>query len=232
MTEIDKETVESIAKEINDVVSKMAFSFDNPEDAREYSPATTVVVLMRNNETGEEEYRPIRMESVTGRVLYTFSNPGYTPITETITDIELTVEGLVMSNPASLIWQQYRRQYLLMNRNTQCAVIGAQYNGIDVTSYIEWIEQSKSDEFVVRCNPPTDDRREDKELHIVYIGFDPDTEEGFFNVAIFTPGKYDVTQDGRFIYGVCPHVYTWNVSYDFIHALYEMRNKEEESNAE
>lgn len=73
-----------------------------------------------------------------------------------------------MSNPASLIWQQYRRQYLLMNRNAQCAVIGARYNGIDVTSYIEWIEQSKSDEFVVRCNPPTDDRRKDKELHIVY----------------------------------------------------------------
>lgn len=94
ITEIDKETVESIAKEINDVVSKMAFSFDNPEDAREYSPATTVVALMRNNKTGGEEYRPIRMESVTRRVLYTFSNHGYTPITKTITDIELTAEGL------------------------------------------------------------------------------------------------------------------------------------------
>lgn len=96
MTEIDKETVESIAREINDVVSKMTFSFDfdNPEDAREYSPATTVVALMRNNETGGEEYRPIRIESVTGRVLYTFSNHGYTPITKTITDIELTAEGL------------------------------------------------------------------------------------------------------------------------------------------
>lgn len=128
-----------------------------------------------------------------------------------------------------LTWHQYRRQFNLIGRSIQCAVVGALYDNVDVTDKVDWIEQTSSDEFAVRCNNLIDVTHgvglealhSDKSLSVTYIGFDPDTKTAFCNTASFDPDTCDVTSDGRFIFGVSRFVFTQMLSYNFVQALYK-----------
>lgn len=84
--------IEQLRNDIEKFAQEYTYSFLSPEDVKEYAPTNVIYALMKNSDTGEEVYLPVRIESATRRVLHQFDHPGYTPAIKTLITMDVVIE--------------------------------------------------------------------------------------------------------------------------------------------
>lgn len=80
-----------IRDDITKLVESTKFSFADATE--ENTPAKCIATLMQDTKTGETVgYLPDRIESITGKVLHKFDNPGYEPVTIKMTTVDIEIK--------------------------------------------------------------------------------------------------------------------------------------------